>query len=506
MRRFSVVGKDRFAARRWSMQPHLGLPMTGRLGGSSAVQHGARAFHGSATLASKIKSSPGVDPKTLQEPSDASSKLFSEFAFAFDIDGVLYQGRDRVEGAEKVIKMIRNNGIRYVFLTNGGGVAENKKADTLQERLQLGKQEDAIRGRMILSHTPMSAWDDSLKNEGTVLITGSHPEQARQIAIDYGFKRVVTPGDILAACRDVYPFELTDDGLHGKHVPLPDGKRMLNLADPYTTDIPSDALKIDQIFIWNDPRDWSVDTQIIHDLLISHKGYFGTVSKKNGDRSLPNNGWQQDGQPGLWISNMDLLWKTNYPLNRFGTGAFMEALKGLWSTTTDGMELQFDAMGKPSNHTYKYAHDRLLKYYHDMACNRGQANKQHDITKCHPLRRVYMIGDNPESDIRGANDFNADDGTEWIPILVRTGVWRQTLTEREPRHKPAVIVDDVIDAVVWALNNEGMKASREWLLSALSHTKGYIKLPELEEHHHQQELGGNISPHPSVKEAIEARS
>lgn len=292
---------------------------------------------------------------------------------------------------------------------------------------------------------------------------------------------MVTPGDILAACRDVYPFELGKDWLHAEHVPLPDGKRMLNLQDPYTTKIPDDALKIDQIFVWNDPRDWSVDTQIIHDLLISHKGYFGTISAKNGDASLPNNGWQQDGQPGLWISNMDLLWKTNYPLNRFGTGAFMEALKGLWSTTTGGMDLVFDALGKPSNHTYKYAHERLLRYYHDMACHRGEA--EHDVSKCHPLRRVYMIGDNPESDIRGANDFAPADGTEWVPILVRTGVWRQTAAETEPRHAPAVIVDDVVDAVVWALNNEGFKASRYWLLSAVSHTKGSIKLPALETKH-----------------------
>lgn len=80
--------------------------------------------------------------------------------------------------------MIRSNGIRYVFLTNGGGVAEDKKAETLQERLQIPKHNDVIQGRMILSHTPMSAWSEKVKNEGTVLITGSHPEQARQIALE----------------------------------------------------------------------------------------------------------------------------------------------------------------------------------------------------------------------------------------------------------------------------------------------------------------------------------
>lgn len=313
----------------------------------------------------------------------------------------------------------------------------------------------------------------------------------------YGFKHVVTPGDILAACPDIYPFDHEHDGLHGEHMPLPDGKKVLKLDDPYTENVPEEVLKIDQIFIWNDPRDWSVDTQIIYDLLISHKGYLGTVSHKNGDTSLPNNGWLQDGQPGVWISNMDLLWRASYPVNRFGTGAFMEALKGIWATATGGMDLYYDALGKPSQHTYQYAHDRLLSYYHHMACTRGEP---HDVAECHPLKRVYMIGDNPESDIRGANDFKAEDGTEWIPILVRTGVWRQTAAEREPRYKPAVIVDDVVDAVVWALNNEGMKASREWLLSALSHTKGYIKLPEIEGGHGEVE-----GMHPSAKEAAEAR-
>ncbi|KAF5721459.1 cat eye syndrome critical region 5 precursor [Fusarium mundagurra] len=499
MQRFGVFGQCRFAARRLTQLRSV-APTTAAVLRTSAISQ--RPFTTSYVCLSKPKGSLGVNPNQYEEPTDLARKLFSEFAFAFDIDGVLYQGRNRVDGAEKVIKMLRSNGIRYVFLTNGGCVPEDKKAETLQERLQIAKNDDVVKGRMILSHTPMSGWSDDVKNNGTVLITGSHPEKARQIALGYGFKRVVTPADILAECKDVFPFEHIEGEINGKPTPLPDGKRIPLLKDPYTTNVPANALKIDHIFIWNDPRDWSVDIQIIHDLLISHQGYIGTVSNRNGNESLPNNGWQQDGQPGLWISNLDMLWKTNYPVNRFGTGAFMEALKGVWSTTTNGTELQFSALGKPSNHTYKYAHDRLLQYYHDMACNRGQS-PGHDTSKCHPLRRVYMIGDNPESDIRGASEFEAEDGTEWVPILVRTGVWRQTSTEREPRYKPAVIVDDVVDAVVWALNNEGIKATREWVLSALSHTKGYVKLPPLE-------IGDQVSledgvKYPSELEAAEAR-
>ena len=211
--------------------------------------------------------------------------------------------------------------------------------------------------------------------------------------------------------------------------------------------------------MWNDPRDWSLDIQVIHDLLVSHMGYLGTISAKNGTPSLPNRGWQQDGQPELWISNLDLVWKTDYPVNRFGTGAFLEALRGVWSAVTDGTELQYNALGKPSQFTYDYAHTRLLQYYAGMQ-NGASGGK----TVATPLRRVYMIGDNPESDIRGANEFCPEDGTEWVSILVRTGVWQPTEAQKEPRYKPAVIVDDVVDAIVWALRNEGLDVSRDWLL------------------------------------------
>lgn len=238
---------------------------------------------------------------------------------------------------------------------------------------------------------------------------------------------------------------------------MPDGKSAAAITDAYSTNIPEKALKIDQILVWNDPRDWSLDIQVIYDLLVSNRGYLGTLSPTNGDKSLPNNGWQQGGQPDLWISNLDLFWKTEYPINRFGTGAFLEALKGVWSAATDGAQLQYNALGKPSKYTYDYAHNRLLHYEADLPAGE-------EVTK-RPLRRVYMIGDNPESDIKGANDFSPEDGTEWLSILVRTGVWRQTAAEKEPRHKPTVIVDDVVDGIVWAMRNEGLDVTRQSILA-----------------------------------------
>lgn len=60
-----------------------------------------------------------------------------------------------------------------------------------------------------------------------------------------------------------------------------------------------------------------------------------------------------------------------------------------------------------------------------------------------------MVGDNPESDIRGANLHG------WDSILVRTGVYKDD--QGEPKYKPTTIVDDVLAGVHWAMKREADK-------------------------------------------------
>lgn len=247
--------------------------------------------------------------------------------------------------------------------------------------------------------------------------------------------------------------------MHEDVRPFPDGATIWNGSNPLKYDDlelkNGNHLKIDHVFVFNDPRDWSLETQIIYDLLISHKGYLGTISNKNGNPSLDNDGWQQDGQPTVWVSNLDLVWKTEHPINRFGTGGFVHAFRGVWREAA-GHELRFKYMGKPSQITYEYAHDCLLREDSDTSPSRKDTGERR-----RPLRRVYMVGDNPESDVRGALEFKPEDETEYVPILVRTGVWHPTDAAPQPRWKPAVIVDDVLDAVVWAMRQEGIDVDRE---------------------------------------------
>jgi HAD superfamily hydrolase (TIGR01456 family) len=211
----------------------------------------------------------------------------------------------------------------------------------------------------------------------------------------------------------------------------------------------SKSLKFDAIFVFNDPRDWALDAQIIMDLLLSKEGILGTYSSKNGDTTLPNNGWQQDNQPKLYFSNPDMYWASAYHLPRIGQGGFQAAIQGIWDATTGGAKLDKTVIGKPHSHTYEYSETVLNRHRAELLGGREQVKRS--VSK---LERVFMIGDNPESDIRGANEFKSPIGTEWTSVLVRSGVYREGSI---PAYKPKVIVDDVLEGIKWALKQEGWK-------------------------------------------------
>lgn len=349
------------------------------------------------------------------------------FAFAFDIDGVLLHVAKPIPGATESLKYLQKNNIPFILLTNGGGKHERDRVAQLSEKLDVELSTD----NFVQSHTPFQelVHGDEGLGDKNILITGSDAAKSRTIAEAYGFKNVITPADILTAHPTIWPFEPLMEELYAAT------SRPLPTAQP----------KIDAMFVFNDPRDWALDIQIITDLLLSENGVLGTYSSKNGQASLPNGGWQSDGQPPLFFSNPDLFWSASYHHPRFGQGAFQAAMAGIWREITNGEELQRTVIGKPYKQTYRYA-ERVLNSHRAQVLGKSSIE---------PLGRVYMVGDNPESDIRGANDFESPDGTSWESVLVRTGVW--SAERGEPRHRPKMIVDDVAAAVDWALKQEGWR-------------------------------------------------
>ena len=102
-------------------------------------------------------------------------------------------------------------------------------------------------GQFICGHTPMKEMAEKYK---TVLVVGGEGEKCRDVAEGYGFKDVVTPGDIMKDNERTTPFrKLTDQ--ESQH------SRKRNFAQ----------VEIEAIFVFADSRHWGDDQQIIIDLL-----------------------------------------------------------------------------------------------------------------------------------------------------------------------------------------------------------------------------------------------
>ncbi|KAF2838430.1 HAD superfamily hydrolase-like protein [Patellaria atrata CBS 101060] len=342
-----------------------------------------------------------------------------KYAFAFDIDGVLIRGGKPIPEAIEAMKVLNGQNeygikIPYIFVTNGGGKSENERCLQLSQQLQI----EVSPGQFICGHTPMREMAEKYR---TVLVIGGEGEKCRQVAEAYGFKDVVTPGDIIKDNQDTTPFrKLTED----EH----NNSRLRNFAE----------VEIDAIFVFADSRDWASDQQIILDLLMSKNGRLGTRSENF------------DEGPPVFFSHNDVVWSTSHDLTRIGMGALRVSLEAMFKAVT-GTDLQTIAFGKPQIGTFEFA-TRLLQQWR---------KETHGINE--PPETVYFVGDTPESDIRGTNEFNNEAENTWYSILVRTGVFREGT---KPKFQPKVTVDTVLDAVLHGLEREQKKALKRRVLEA----------------------------------------
>ncbi|CCG83025.1 Putative uncharacterized protein [Taphrina deformans PYCC 5710] len=335
----------------------------------------------------------------------STSPVKNSISFAFDIDGVLLKSSKPIPGATDALKLLRKHNIPFILLTNGGGLSEKARVSDLTRYLDI----PISASQFIQSHTPFQG-DISTHGYRNVLVCGGVLDTCRQVALGYGFPHVTIPFDVLARDGAIWPYHALTGPETACAVPL--GR------DP-----------IDAIYVFHDPRDWGLDSQVILDVLLSRGGRVGT--RQVAEQAVP-----------IYFSNPDLLWANAYALPRFGQGAFQILIEGLYRATT-GRELVSTTIGKPSDRTYKYADDVLRRFR-----SQSQGSAQ-------PLvpgnEKVYMVGDNKLSDIQGANDFG------WDSILVRTGVFDGTPEEGRSGDVPAkYCVADVQEAVEMVLLKEGI--------------------------------------------------
>ena len=328
-----------------------------------------------------------------------------DMAFAFDIDGVLVHGDRLIPEGKRVLEILNGDNelgikIPHIFLTNGSGKPEAARCAQLSKILHSPISTE----QFIQSHTPMSALAEYYE---TVLVVGGENYQCREVAKQYGFKDVIVPNDIVAAQPTLSPLKESFT------------------AEQRATSNPRDfsKVKINAILVFSDSRDYATDLQIIMDLLQSEDGVLGTRAKDPVSQRIP-----------IYFSQGDLLCPTEHPQPRMSQGTFRIALEAIYKSIT-GVELERVVYGKPELATYKYA-DEVMTSWMETIHNEERLPKN-----------VYMIGDNPQSDIIGGNMYG------WNTCLVRTGVYQG---EGNDKQNPASfgVFKNVLEAVQTALKRE----------------------------------------------------
>jgi len=317
------------------------------------------------------------------------------------MDGVLVKGKKAIPKARDALKLLDDRKIAWILMTNGGGVSEKQRAKFLSEELDLDIDIDQI----VQSHTPLVTLEG--KEDKKVLVIGGDGDKSRKVAEEYGFGYALTPADYIKTNPSIWPF-------HRKEL-LDFGREIPNI----------ESMDIDTIMVFNDPRDLGTDLQIIFDVI-----------NKN-----PNT--------HVIFSNNDWLWANDYKDPRFGQGVIRFIVEQMYKEIY-GKELNRTILGKPTKPAYDYAHhiliNRSIELNQISHIAKSNLKLGDEIFESH-IKKVFMVGDNPASDIIGGYNYG------WETALVRTGVYKDG--DQLPC-KPTIIADNVYEAVHRGIQHLGL--------------------------------------------------
>ena len=333
----------------------------------------------------------------------------------FDIDGVLFRGNEPLPHARASLDRLDAAGVPWILLTNGGGEPEAVKAAKLAKLL--GRPVDL--DQVVLSHTPMRTLCAPLAAR-RVLILGCRDVGA--VAASYGLRRAVTARELLHDEPARYPF--------------------IDVAAHERRRLPDRDEAVAAVMVLHDPNSWGAEIQIAMDVL---RGGVPFGAGAGGGEAAAAGGRVQ--AVPYYSSNADLLFAAAYPVPRLAGGSFTVALRALWRAQ-HGEELAVTQFGKPERRTYDFARAQLARWAARAA---GGAGSGGGGGGCgggggDSFQRIFMVGDNPKSDIRGANAA----GAPWISVLLRSGVFRGG--DNDPSDPARFVREGVREAVDLALS------------------------------------------------------
>ncbi|XP_061544625.1 haloacid dehalogenase-like hydrolase domain-containing 5 isoform X3 [Phycodurus eques] len=276
-----------------------------------------------------------------------------EAGILLDVDGVLLRGGRVIPAARRAFRKLLDADGRFlfpvVFVTNAGSCQPQRKAQQLSALLDVRISPDQV----VLSYSPLRML--SSFHDKCVLVSGQGP--VSDIARSLGFKKVVS---VEKLCEQHPLLDMVD---HNRKPRPP-------------SELQPESAQIEAVVLFGEPVRWETNLQLLLDVLLTD----GRPSRAYRPPAV---------QLPVLACNPDLLWMARAPSPRLGHGMFLLCLESAYKKLTGG-ELRYEALlGKPGLLTYRYARRALTR-----------SNRHRDV------QTIYAIGDNPMTDVYGANLYD----------------------------------------------------------------------------------------------------
>ncbi|GAB2286100.1 hypothetical protein Dimus_020524 [Dionaea muscipula] len=232
----------------------------------------------------------------------------TSFGIAFDIDGVLLRGNSPIGGSPNALKRLYDDSgslkVPYVFLTNGGGIPESRRAIELSELFGL----NILPSQVLQGHSRFKHLSSRYENKFVVAVGKGDPAA---VMSTYGFTNVLAINDYASCFDDIDPLsphkKWSVDKSYDESCSF-----QIQTKRGYVT-----SHRVEAAFIVSDSVDWSRDIQVLCDIL------------RTG--GLPGREVRFGQQPPLYFAHDDLAYQATFPTERFGMGAFRIALESIFN-------------------------------------------------------------------------------------------------------------------------------------------------------------------------------
>lgn len=266
--------------------------------------------------------------------------------------------------------------------------------------------------QVLQGHSPFKNLLKRFENE---LIIATGKGEPALVMSEYGFKNVLSLDEYASYFENIDPVSQ-----YKRWTTRQISNRNSHSLPVYN--ISSERVK--GAFVVSDPVDWGRDIQVLCDILKSG----GLPGQANGQ------------QPPLYFAADDLEYQAAFPSERLGMGAFRIALESVFNRIHH-CPLEYVSYGKPNPFVFRHAEAILSQFLPSSVDDNGDAGS-------HSFRTLYMIGDNPMVDVKGAKQA----GHPWFSIMTRTGVFKGV--DNHAEFPADLVVDTVEEAVEYILTRE----------------------------------------------------